>query len=164
MDETTFKNVCLPYSVNFYRHAYRMLENSQDAEDVVQEVFEKLWRLKNKLENIKNVEAYGITLTRNICIDRLKSSRYKYDLDETKTDQNLTYEMDDVNSDIYIIKSFVSELPDKQKLVFNLHYFKEFSIEEIEDFTKINIGNIRVLLTRAKKRIKEQFNNYQNRK
>lgn len=162
MDAETFKKVCLPYSGNFYRVAYRLLEDSQDAEDVVQDVFEKLWKARNSLSNIQSIEAYGVTITRNLCLDRLKSMGHK--IVKCDPQESLKYETEDVSEretkrdQVKTIKTIVNELPEKQQQVFYLRYFKDCTSEEIEKITGIGAGNIRVLLTRARQTVKEQIN------
>lgn len=161
MDAETFKKVCLPYSGNFYRVAYRLLEDSQDAEDVVQDVFEKLWKSRGTLLNIVNIEAYGVTITRNLCLDKLKSA--EHNVKKCDPQESLKSEMGDagegaqLKGEIQKIKSIVSTLPQSQQKVFYLRYFKDCTSEEIEQITGLGAGNIRVLLTRARQTVKEHF-------
>lgn len=161
MDVATFKKVCLPYNGNFYRVAYRLLENSQDAEDIVQDVYEKLWKSRKSLIQIKSIEAYGVTITKNLCLDILKSARHKsINCDPEKTlkweiTDNL--ERSDLNNEISLIKEITKKLPENQQLIFNLRYFKDLSPPEIEKITGMQAGNIRTLLSRARKSVHEYY-------
>ena len=161
MNVATFKKVCLPYNGIFYRVAYRLLENSQDAEDIVQDVYEKLWKSRESLGQIKNIEAYGVTLTKNLCLDRLKSARHKSincESEETLTEEMTeNLDLNEVNSEISLIKEISKKLPENQQLIFNLRYFKDLSPQEIEKMTGIQVGNIRVLLSRARKSVQEYY-------
>ena len=66
------KEIWLPLSDRFYRVAYHILESQEDAEDAVQELYLKLIKIPDKLSNIQDPAAYGITMLRNICIDIIR--------------------------------------------------------------------------------------------
>ena len=68
MDAESFKKEFLPYHRKLYRVAYRLLENSADAEDIVQEAYLKLWDKREGLTVISNPEAFSVTLVKNILI------------------------------------------------------------------------------------------------
>ena len=61
-----------------YRAAYRLLGNAQDAEDMVQEAFIRLWEKRETAMQAGNAEAYCVALTKNLCIDRLRLKRLNY--------------------------------------------------------------------------------------
>src|SRR5690606_25090213 len=75
MDKKEFTALILPLKDRLYRLAKRILVSQDEAEDAVQEVFYKLWNGKKNIENYKNPEAYAITMTKNYCLDRLKSKQ-----------------------------------------------------------------------------------------
>ena len=68
-----FINNLLPLKNKMFRLAYRLLSNRQEAEDVVQETYLKTWNMRNDLEKYRNVEGLLMTMTRNLCMDILKS-------------------------------------------------------------------------------------------
>ena len=76
MDAESFKKEFLPYHRKLYRVAYRLLENSADAEDIVQEAYLKLWDKREGLTVISNPEAFSVTLVKNMCFDLLRSGKY----------------------------------------------------------------------------------------
>ena len=70
MDANDFKRRFLPYHQKLYRTAFRLMGNAQDAEDMVQEVYLKLWKKREELPpDIRNTEAYCVTPTKNLCLD-----------------------------------------------------------------------------------------------
>jgi len=69
MTATEFCNRVLPLKDKLYRLARRILINSQEAEDAVQESFYKLWLKHEELETLKSMEAFAMTVTKNFCID-----------------------------------------------------------------------------------------------
>jgi RNA polymerase sigma-70 factor (ECF subfamily) len=85
MDAETFKKVFLPYHQKLYRIAYRIVQNTANAEDIVQESFIKLWNKRDELENIDNTEAFAIIILRNTCLDYLR---------KTKNDYHTSYDAD----------------------------------------------------------------------
>ncbi|MCI1780057.1 MAG: RNA polymerase sigma factor [Bacteroidales bacterium] len=161
MDADTFKKDCLPYGGNFFRVAYRLLENAGDAEDVVQDVYEKLWSLRDSLSAIRNVEAYGVRITRNLCLDKLRSAAYNV---ETCSAESLKVEFPeetngrDLSNDVKTIWKIAASLPYNQRKVFRLRYYNGCSPSEIEKITGLGSVNIRVLLSRARKSVRDIFN------
>ena len=73
MDANDFKRKFLPYHRKLYRAAFHLMGNAQDAEDMVQEAYLKLWKRMDELPtDIANLEAYCVTLVKNICYDALR--------------------------------------------------------------------------------------------
>ena len=62
----------LPLDCDMYRLAFSLTGSGQDAEDIVQELFMKLWKSLDSLDSVKSPRAYCLTLTRNLCIDLLR--------------------------------------------------------------------------------------------
>ena len=75
MKQTEFLNIVLPFKDKLFRMAKRLLVSTEEAEDATQEILIKLWDKKNKMETYNNVEAFAMTMTKNFCLDRLKSKQ-----------------------------------------------------------------------------------------
>lgn len=75
MEANEFKNKFLPHHAMMYRTAYAFLHNSQEAEDILQEAFLKLWLKREELDVIDNTEAYCITLVRRLCLDLIRNRK-----------------------------------------------------------------------------------------
>jgi RNA polymerase sigma factor (sigma-70 family) len=75
MNQTEFIKVITPFKDRVFRLAKRLLVSTEEAEDATQEVLVKLWNNKGKLESYKSVEALAMTMTKNYCLDQLKSKR-----------------------------------------------------------------------------------------
>lgn len=159
MDAETFKKVFLPYHQKLYRIAYRIVQNTTNAEDIVQESFIKLWNTRDELENIDNTEAFAIIILRNTCLDYLR---------KTKNDYHTSYDADipetvslstqiEIQDDAKYVKSLINKLPEQQRQVMMLKHWDGYTDEEIENMTGISPGNIRVILSRARKTIREQY-------
>ena len=79
MNQKEFLETVLPFKDKVYRLAKRLLVSSDEAEDATQELYFKLWKNKGKIEKYDNVEAYAMMMTKNYCLDQLKSKRASTD-------------------------------------------------------------------------------------
>ena len=73
-----FKSEVLPIKNKLYRVANRMLNDSAEAEDTVQEVFLRLWSKKEKLKEYRSIEAFAMVITKNLCLDKIKLKKTKH--------------------------------------------------------------------------------------
>ena len=72
MTDARFHTVWIPLQEHFYRVAYYILEDRADALDAVQDLYMKLWKIRDSLDLVRNPGAYGALLMRNLCIDRIR--------------------------------------------------------------------------------------------
>ena len=161
MDVLRFKDKYMGSHQKLYRVAYRLLENEADAQDVVQDTYAKLWNKRTELEQIENGEAYAMMMLRNLCIDHLRGRSVRHSDSIEVLDFRL---MDDGESsqqklenaeDLSRIERIIGTLPEQQQMVVKLRHWNDLSIEEIETATGLTAVNVRVMLSRARKRIKE---------
>ena len=73
MTEARFHTVWIPLQERFYRVAFYILEDRADALDAVQDLYVKLWKIRDSLDLVRNPGAYGALLMRNLCIDRIRT-------------------------------------------------------------------------------------------
>ena len=161
MPASLFKQLLLPLYPRLQRVALRLLGNAEDAEDMVQEVYMKLWSKRDALPDVQDVEAYCVTLTRNMCIDRLRMAEAdKADVDEVPT---MLVATDDVEAQVERhdaveqVKQIIGTLPEHQQQVITLRDIEDCSFEEIAEQTGLTAVNVRMLLSRARKTIRERF-------
>lgn len=162
MDAAEFKRQFLPCHPKLYRIAFRLLGNAQDAEDMVQEAYLKLWNKRNELPTVLNTEAYCVTLIKNLCYDnwRLKcSSQDRLSLEDTQlsAEGNIANETE-LRDEAHQVKRLIGLLPAQQREVMTLRDVNGCTFEEIEQVLGLNAIHVRVLLSRARKKIREQFN------
>jgi RNA polymerase sigma factor, sigma-70 family len=165
MDAETFKRSFLPFHRKLYFVAFRLLENEADAEDLVQEAYLKMWNKRDSLTAIGNPEAFIVKLVKNMCYDILRSGKSVLNRQTVGIEQiNETVHSDafEACDELQLIKTIISELPDKQQRVVILRDVKECTYEEIEEITGLSSVNIRVLLSRARKRIRGEYKKYSN--
>jgi RNA polymerase sigma-70 factor (ECF subfamily) len=165
MNAEIFKQVFLPYHVKLYRIAFRFLENQEDAEDIIQETYIKLWQKRNELESILNPESYAVTLLKNGCLDFLRKSKPEIsqicELNIPAIDSlDVQFENKDKLNHIHKI---MEQLPVQQRQLIEWKIRDNRSDEEIEKMSGLNRGNIKVIISRAKKVIRERYLKLENR-
>lgn len=165
MDADSFKRQFLPLHPKLFRIACALVENKADAEDILQEAYYKLWNRRNELTDIQNPEAFCVTLVKNLCLDFLRSpraNRHEEDVDEAVTlSAGLSPDEELERQDqLKHIRRLIGRLPENQRQVLRLRGIEDCSMDEIEQITGLSAVNIRVLLSRARKTIREQFENY----
>lgn len=161
MPASLFKQLLLPLYPRLQRVALRMLGNVEDAEDMVQEVYMKLWGKREELPDVQNMEAYCVALTKNMCIDRLRLAEVdRVDVDDVPLslaaadDVASLLERQDAVEQVMLI---IETLPEKQQQVITLRDIRDCTFEEIEEQTGLTAVNVRALLSRARKTIRERF-------
>ena len=165
MTATAFKEKYMPYHQKMFRIAYRLLEDNNDAEDIVQEAYIKLWNKREELVDIQNTESYCVVLLRNLCLDFLRV-RNKHRMQSTEdtviSEEKILIDEIENTDEVGYIKTIIEQLPEQQRQIVKLRHFDEYSNEEIEEIMGLTSVNTRVLLSRARKKIKELYLN--NRK
>ncbi len=162
-----FKIKVLPIKNKLFRYANRMLHNQEEAQDVVQDVFLKLWSKKDELGKYRSVEAFSIIITRNLCLDKLKSHKWKetsISRDFNASDMKNPYSIQELSDTIDKVNLIISELPGQQKEIMQLRDIEQMDYDEISEITKLSMNNIRVILSRARKKVRDELiklNNYE---
>ncbi len=161
MPASLFKQLLLPLYPRLQHVALRMLGNVEDAEDMVQEVYMKLWNKREELPDVQNMEAYCVALTKNMCIDRLRLAEVdRVDVDDFPLSlaaaDDIAGQLERQDA-VEQVKLIIETLPEKQQQVITLRDIRECTFEEIEEQTGLTAVNVRALLSRARKTIRERF-------
>ncbi|MEZ4779522.1 MAG: RNA polymerase sigma factor [Flavobacteriaceae bacterium] len=159
MNQNEFTKLVLPFKDKLYRMAKRLLVSSEEAEDAVQEVFLKLWKGKQSIKNYKNPEAFAMTMTKNYCLDRLKSkqaSNLKIVHSNYQHSDNLQRTVE-LNDGVSMVFKIMETLPSTQRMVLQLRDVEQFEFHEISEMLDINETAIRVNLSRARKAVREEL-------
>ena len=161
MDAREFKQRFMPHYRLLYRVAYHLTGNEQDAEDLLQDLYLKLWQKRDDLPDEAMKEAYLATMMRNLFIDqrRLKHVDASAELknedgppDERSLDRQI-----DARDEVRQMEGLISELSERDAKIIQMHLVDDCSYEEIERDTGLSQGNIRIIVMRTKKKLKEQF-------
>ncbi|MFD2541788.1 RNA polymerase sigma factor [Lacinutrix gracilariae] len=165
MTQTEFLHIVMPFKDKVFRLAKRLLVSREEAEDATQEVLLKLWKNKKKIQEYKNVEAFSMTMTKNFCLDKLKSKQAQnlklvhsnYQDNNTSLQKQLEFS-DSVNW----VAKIIEDLPEQQKLVIQLRDIEQYDYDEIGKMLDMNNTAVRVALSRARKTIREKLTKTHN--
>lgn len=156
-----FTNTVMPIKNKLYRFALRMVGSVEEAEDVVQEVLVKIWQKGTELANVSNVEALGMTMTRNLSIDKLRSKHNKVKsldaqlLEKAGTNNpQKTTELRDTVSRVHLM---IQDLPEKQRAIIQLRDIEEKTYKEIGEILNLPANQVKVNLFRARKNIRQRL-------
>jgi RNA polymerase sigma factor (sigma-70 family) len=160
MKPLEFENLIAPFKDKVFRFAKRLLVSTEEAEDATQEVMVRLWHKKETLVNYNSVEALAMTMTKNFCLDQLKSKRASnlqlvhsnYRDNQVGLDQQL-----EAKDSWNWVEKMINELPEQQRLIIQMRDIEEFEFTEIAAVLEMNETAVRVALSRARKTIREQL-------
>jgi RNA polymerase sigma-70 factor (ECF subfamily) len=165
MTRNAFNELIHNQNRKLFQIAFRMLQNRQEAEDVVQEVFLKMWMMGKKLDEYNDPGALAATMTRNSCIDMLRKWKH---IDNSREGSELMnpdpspFEQMVKTENEQIIDNIIEDLPPLYRNVVQLREINGLSYEEIALHQNVNINTLRVTLSRARRIIKEKYLNYIN--
>lgn len=142
-----------------YRQALHYLNNSDDADDVAQEVLIKLWSIRRQLEEYRSVEALALVITKHLCFNRLRKVTYQM-CDWSK--ENITDET--TPEDVYItkeeagcIEKMIKTLPDIQQATLRMKHIDGLEVAEIARIIGSSEVAVRTNLSRARKKMMNYF-------
>lgn len=166
MDASTFKQRFLPCSRRMYAVAWRLTGNAQSAEDLVQETFLKLWTMRDRLGDIGNADAYCATAVRNIFCDRHRTKRIETEDTpaeglRAQADGDVA-ELTETAEESEMVMALIGRLPEQQRRIITMRDVDGMGYDEIAAGTGLSAVNVRVVLSRARKQIREQFNKIRN--
>ena len=156
MTNERFQNEWLSLAGEFYRVAFYILEDEAEAEDAVQELYLKLWSGRDALDGIRNPKGYGIRVLRNLCLDRIRRSR-KMETPAVLPEPEWPGRQDeavDEKERLAKVLDAIKSLPDRQREVLTLRTLDGLSYEEIAERTGMNQLTLRVLLSQARRKLR----------
>jgi len=158
MDLREFQNTVYPLQHKLFRFAKRFLEQTEEAEDLVQEVFIKLWNRRDRLDEYRSVEALAMITTKNLCLDKLKARKFPVEnMDNHRLFlENMPQDNPADFSDLlHGIHQAMKTLPEQQQMIMHLRDIEGYEYDEIAEVLDMHENAIRVALSRARKRIRE---------
>ena len=166
MDATRFKNLILPMSGKLLHFANLMLRETSEAEDAVQEVCLKLWKIRDSIDKYNSIEAFAMKVTKNWCLDRLKARKPVYidnysSLNDNRSEEADPYKILERSDRKNLLNYILDKLPEQQRLIIQLRELEGLEFEEIAEITDMNINAIRVNLFRARNKIREEIIKYE---
>ena len=160
MELESFKSTVLPLRDKLLKYSVKLTDDGADAEDIVQEAFLKLWYIRDRLDGYQSVEALSVQVVKNLCLDKLRSKRMdrmtensESILADTVTPEQLLEQHDAVA----IIGRLIQQLPTLQQCIIRMKDVEGYELSEIAQITGTQIESVRVNLSRARKKVREQF-------
>jgi RNA polymerase sigma-70 factor (ECF subfamily) len=163
MHPEEFGELVTAYKNRLFRLACWMLHDPAEAEDLVQDVFLKLWKMKSELNNYQSVEALIVAITRNLCLNKIKARRSMISdnvLERSASQTVLPDVQVEQKEKIAFTKALIERLPEQQRIVMQLKGVEGMEINEIAELLSETDNNIRVILSRARKSVRESWQKY----
>lgn len=159
MEKERFVREVLPLRGKLSAYARRILQDPDEAEDIVQEVFLKLWSSRDGLERYHSIEALSMRIAKNLSLNRLKIRQRNNSISnfevsgDTPDPQKILEYRDSARQ----VAEIIHTLPDTQQAVLRMKHLDGLETSEIAEITGSNIEAVRMNLSRARKKVKELF-------
>ena len=159
----SFQNDILPLKNELFRLALRITLNAADAEDVVQDTMLKVWKRRNDWEQIESIEAFCLTVCRNLALDRLRHKDYQsqtldmaadpVDASHTANPEQMAVQRDRVQ----LVRQLINRLPERQRSCMQLRDIEGKSYRDIATILGITEQQVKVTIFRARQAVKTAF-------
>ena len=163
MDAREFKQRFMPHYKLLYRVAYYLTGNALDAEDLLQDMYLKLWQKREDLKEEADMQAYLVTMMKNLFIDQRRHKRIDASEDieaqASPPDERSLDEQISSRDEVQQVEGLIRQLSERDAKIIQMHLIEDRSYEEIESHTGLSQGNIRIIVMRTKKKLKQQFQN-----
>ncbi len=163
MKKIDFRTDVLPLKNELYRLALRITLNPAEAEDIVQDTMIKIWNRREQWDDIESIEAFSLTICRNLALDRTKlAENQNAQLDEghdppdssnTSNPEEQAMQRDRIN----LVRRLIDQLPEKQRSCMQLRDIEGKSYKEIADVMNITEQQVKINIFRARQAIKQKF-------
>lgn len=160
------------YKDKLFHLAYRMMNNRQEAEDVVQESFLRVYKHLDRYDENQKFSTWIYRIATNLCIDRLRKRRQIYSLDAASTEHDgldgysmmpsdeRTPESELILSETQrIIREAIDTLPAKYKSVMVLRYLQDMSLQEISEVLDMPVTTVKTRVHRGREYMRKKLEN-----
>ena len=157
MTKTEFEQFIINKKNKFYRFAFSILQNQEDAKDAVQEVVFKLWKKRAELDAKNNIESFCMNSIKNYAFDILRKKKV-----EISAIANLNVKNTEIQNieNVDLLEKLKVELKNlsvQQRLLIELKDFQGYKYEEISEMLGMKINAIRVEVSRGRKKLQLIF-------
>lgn len=161
MQKIDFRKDIFPLKDKLFRLALRITFDRAEAEDIVQETMIRVWNKRDEWDELESVEAYCLTVARNLAIDRSeKKDSQTMELTtevEQTPDASSPYDRLVNKERLKLVHRLVGELPEKQRLIMQLRDVEGKSYKEIAAALRLTEEQVKVNLFRARQKVKQKF-------
>jgi RNA polymerase sigma-70 factor (ECF subfamily) len=166
-DAKSYGQLVNRYKDLVYTLAYRMLKHREEAEEVAQDAFVKVYRSLNKFKGDSKFSTWIYKVTYNTCLDRLKKNKKHFN--DVPIDEYTEHKLETIDNALEgmikmersdLIKRCINKLPSESSYLLTLYYFEELSLDEMSKIIGITSNTIKVKLYRARKKLAEILHQY----
>lgn len=172
MKKISFRNDILPMKDTLFRLALRITLSREESEDIVQDTLIKVWNRRDSWDTIDSIEAFALTVCRNIALDRLRlHDNRNASLDDGQaamaggdsadTASN-PFERTVQREKVKIVRTLIDSLPEKQRSCMQLRDIEGKTYKDIAAVLGITEEQVKVNIFRARQTIRQQFQKYDN--
>lgn len=167
MRQIDFRTDLLPLKDKIFRLALRITLNVQEAEDLTQDTLLRAWNKRNELAHVANIEAFCITICRNLALDSLdkkanNSIAYNDESDLTPDNAPAPDEQLEHSEKLRRVHQIFSNLPEKMRTALQLRDIEGLSYQEAAQAMNISEEIFKVTLHRARKAVRTQYEKIEN--
>jgi len=160
-DHSAFSELVIRHTKKYYSIAYRVLFNRDDAEDVVQEAFLKIWKNPENWNSSHNVKftTWFYRVVINLCLDYKKKNKFSIsdNYNEIESHSNTQDGIIDPKRRQEFVDMYINELPERQQIALNLCFYDGVSNKEAAEIMDINLKALQSLIMRAKTNLREKL-------
>lgn len=158
--ENQFKQIYSNYSQKVHRLCLGYTGDSMQADDLMQEVFIKVWENLPKFRGESQVSTWLYRIAVNTCLLHLRDSKKHTKVDIEKTTLKISEDNNDKEAQVQLLYKCISELNETDRLIITL-MLEEVPYGEIAEATSISEGNLRVKIHRIKQQLSEIYSKYE---
>lgn len=167
MKKISFRTDVLPLKNAIYRLALRITLNTAEAEDIVQDTLIKVWNRRDTWDEIESMEAFCLTICRNLSLDRVaRHESRNASIEEQRIDQadsaSTPLESTVEHDRVAIVRDIIDSLPEKQRSCVQLRDFEGKAYKDIAEVLNISEQQVKVNIFRARQTIKKRFQELDN--
>ena len=161
MTEQEFKETVLPHHKMMLAEAMRLLKNRDEALDCLQDAVTSLWRSRHELPKVSNIKAYCIRSVSNRALEMIRQRPISYpEYDEDLPSDATTSSAVERKEKVAILKKAIQLLPENERKVVLMKAIRGMKSDEIAEATGFSPSNVRVLLHRGRKGLKDYMKKY----
>jgi RNA polymerase sigma-70 factor (ECF subfamily) len=157
-DKEAFRILFEKFKNKVYSYCVHLTHSEVIAEDITQEVFMKVWLNRNFLDEINNLEAWIITIARNLCFNQLKKQSFEKKLSRFANSNSLQENADDniiYKDRLNEVTHILNNLPPQQRIIFNLNRIEGLKNEEIALQLHISVNTVKSHFTKAMQTVRQ---------
>lgn len=162
--DLAFQTLVNRYKERLYWHIRKMVMDHDDADDILQNTFIKVWRSVDKFREESSLYTWLYRIATNESLTFINSNKRRSMMPMNDTSEFL---MNNLESDVYFdgdeiqlrLQEAILRLPEKQRVVFNLKYFEEMKYEDMSQVLDTSVGALKASFHHAAKKVEEYLKN-----